>query len=393
MSNEINILAGGEAGQGVQTVGYILSKITARMGYHVFADQDYESRIRGGHYFFRFRVSGEPVRAAVETLDILLAMNKETIALHLDQVKDSGVIVAEEKDISGVKASPYLLPIPLLRLAEEAGGRIMVNTVMVGAVAAILNLDIEILNSVLRERFDEKAIADSNIKAAMSGYNYVKKNHPAALRPALKPGEGENLQLVMNGNEAIGLGAIAAGCTFMAAYPMTPSTPILEYFAGKAAELGLVFIQAEDEISAVNMAVGASFAGARAMTATSGSGFCLMVEGYGLAAITETPLVIIDGQRPGPCVGLPTRTEQGDLSFALTAHHGEFARVVFAPGSVEDAFWLTVKAFNLADRFQIACHHPERPAPRRELHYPGTFRHGRSLHRPGRAVVGAGIQP
>jgi 2-oxoglutarate ferredoxin oxidoreductase subunit alpha len=228
----------------------------------------------------------------------------------------------------------------------------MINTVLVGAVTAILNLNPQTLEEVLRERFDKMDVAESNIKAARSGYNYVKHSHPGAVKYNLEERRDESLKLVMNGNEAIGLGAIAAGCTFMAAYPMTPSTPILEYFASKAEELGLVFIQAEDEIAAVNMAVGASFAGARAMTATSGSGFCLMVEGYGLAALTETPLVIVDGQRPGPCVGLPTRTEQGDLSFVLTAHHGDFPRVVLAPASVEDAFWLTVKAFNLADRFQ-----------------------------------------
>jgi 2-oxoglutarate ferredoxin oxidoreductase subunit alpha len=159
--------------------------------------------------------------------------------------------------------------------------------------------------------------------------------------------------MLLNGNEAMSAGAIAAGCKFMSAYPMTPITSIMEYFAARGEEFGLVVVPAEDEISAINMVVGAAYTGVRAMTATSGGGFCLMVEGVGLAGMTETPIVVIEGQRPGPAIGLPTRTEQGDLDFVLHASHGEFPRVVFAPATVDDCFWLTVKAFNLAEKYQL----------------------------------------
>jgi 2-oxoglutarate ferredoxin oxidoreductase subunit alpha len=174
-----------------------------------------------------------------------------------------------------------------------------------------------------------------------------------SLRKRIKPANSGKEIMLMNGNEAIALGAMAAGCKFMAGYPMTPCTPILEYLASKATATGMVVVQPEDEIAAIHMAIGAAFAGVRAMTATSGSGFCLMVEGLGLAGITETPVVIVNGQRPGPAVGLPTRTEQGDLEFVIYAHHGNFPRAVLAPASVEDAFWLTVRAFNLAEKYQL----------------------------------------
>ncbi len=169
----------------------------------------------------------------------------------------------------------------------------------------------------------------------------------------MNPLDNATKRMLLSGNEAIALGAMAAGCKFMAAYPMTPTTPIMEYLAAKAKDYGLVVVQAEDEIAAIHMAIGAGYAGVRAMTATSGGGFCLMVEGLGLAGMTETPIVIVEGQRAGPAIGLPTRTEQGDLEFIIHASHGEFPRAVLAPSTVEDAFWLTIKAFNLADKYQI----------------------------------------
>ncbi|MDD5081868.1 MAG: 2-oxoacid:acceptor oxidoreductase subunit alpha, partial [Dehalococcoidales bacterium] len=187
--------------------------------------------------------------------------------------------------------------------------------------------------------------------AAKAGYEYARQNFKGDFGHHLESIGGDK-RMLLNGTDAIASGAIAAGCRFMAAYPMTPTTPILEYMAGRANDFGLAVIQPEDEIAAINMTIGAAYVGARAMTATSGSGFCLMVEGLGLAGITETPIVIVDGQRPGPAVGLPTRTEQGDLEFVIHAHHGDFPRAVLAPATMDDAFWLTVKAFNLAERYQ-----------------------------------------
>ena len=227
----------------------------------------------------------------------------------------------------------------------------MTNTVALGAALALVDYDLNILNTVLMEHFGEGKIANSNIAAAKAGYEYAQAEYKGDFRK-IKP-LSDTKRMLLTGNEAISMGAIAAGCKFMAAYPMTPSSSIMEYVAAKSKDFDLVMVHTEDEIAAINMIIGAAYAGVRAMTATSGSGFCLMVEGIGLAGITETPIVVINGQRPGPAVGLPTRTEQGDLQFVLHAHHGNFPRSVLAPATVEDAFWLTVKAFNLADKYQL----------------------------------------
>jgi 2-oxoglutarate ferredoxin oxidoreductase subunit alpha len=353
MPVNLNFVVGGEAGQGVQSVGFLLAKVFARGGYHIFSDQDYESRIRGGHNFFRVRVSDNKVGAIAEQVDILIALNKESIELHQPKIVTQGIIVYDGEKITEVGGgSGALLSIPLEKLAEEkAGGKIMFNTVALGAALAAVNYNLNILNTVLVDRFGKGEVGDKNLAAAKAGYDYVLSGHKGNF-PKIKPLPSQK-RMLLNGNEAICLGAIAAGCKFMAGYPMTPATPIMEYMAAQSEDFDLVMVHAEDEIAAINMAVGAAYAGVRAMTATSGSGLCLMVEGIGLAGVTETPVVIIDGQRPGPAVGLPTRTEQGDLQFVLHAHHGDFPRAVLAPATVEDAFWVTVKAFNWAEKYQL----------------------------------------
>jgi 2-oxoglutarate ferredoxin oxidoreductase subunit alpha len=227
----------------------------------------------------------------------------------------------------------------------------MSNTIALGVALALVDYDLEILDTILVEHFGKGKVADGNIAAAKAGYEYARAGRKSGVR-RLRPVSNIK-RMLLTGNEAISLGAIAAGCKFMAAYPMTPASSIMEYMAAKSKDFDLVMVHAEDEIAAINMAIGAGYAGVRAMTATSGSGFCLMVEGLGLAGITETPVVIIDAQRPGPAVGLPTRTEQGDLQFVLHAHHGDFPRAVLAPADVEDAFWVTVKAFNRAEKYQL----------------------------------------
>ncbi|MFW6102256.1 MAG: 2-oxoacid:acceptor oxidoreductase subunit alpha [Chloroflexota bacterium] len=354
MPIDLNFMVGGEAGQGVQSVGFLLAKVFARGGYHIFADQDYESRVRGGHNFFRVRVSDSSVDAIAEDVDVLIALNMETIELHQQEVVDQGIIIFDGEKIKGVSDdNGSLLSIPLEKLAEEkAEDRLMINTVALGAALSLVNYDLNMLNEVLVERFGKGKVGDRNIAAARAGYNYVQSEHKGnffSIKPLSK-----SKRMLLTGNEAISLGAIAAGCKFMAAYPMTPASSIMEYMAAKSKDLDLVMVHAEDEIAAINMAIGAAYAGVRAMTATSGSGLCLMVEGIGLAGITETPVVIIDAQRPGPAVGLPTRTEQGDLQFVLHAHHGDFPRAVLAPATIEDAFWVTVNAFNWAEKYQLA---------------------------------------
>lgn len=353
MSVELTFMFGGEAGQGLQSVGFILAKAFARGGYHIFADQDYESRIRGGHSFFRVRASDKPVPAICEPLDFLVALNRQTIALHLNELTVDSVLIFDGDQIKDF-TDPRAFAVPLARLAEEAGGKVMSNTAALGGVLGLISYDIDILNELLRETFSG-SVAEANVKAAAAGYEYARNNFRGRLpagKQNIKPVSGER-RMVLSGTDAIALGAMAAGCKFLAAYPMTPTTPIIENMAAKAEQFGIAVIQPEDEIAAINMAVGASFAGVRAMTVTSGSGYCLMVEGICLAGMTETPVVIVLGQRPGPAVGLPTRTAQEELEFAIHTGSGEFPRVVLAQTTIEDGFWETIKAFNMADRYQV----------------------------------------
>lgn len=353
MSVDIKVMIGGEAGQGVQSAGYILAKALARGGFHIFADQDYESRVRGGHNFFRVRASDGEVGTFSEVLDILVAFNSESIELHQKELAGKGVVVFNGDKIKDIEVRDNFFTVPMEQLAEEsAKNKLMSNTVALGVVLGLAGYDLKILDGVLLKHFGAGDAGKANVAAAKSGYEYARSNFKGSFGQALVP-VGESRKMLLTGNEAIALGAIAAGCKFVSAYPMTPATSILEYMAGKADDLGMVVVQPEDEISAVNMTIGASYAGVRAMTATSGSGFCLMAEGLGLAGMTETPLVVVNAQRPGPAIGLPTRTEQGDLQFILHAHHGDFPRAVLAPGTVTEAFWLTVKAFNLAEKYQL----------------------------------------
>ena len=232
----------------------------------------------------------------------------------------------------------------------------MTNNVAMGAVACLLGADFQILASVIRDVFgnSKPELVNLNLRASRAGFDYLKKNFPAyrgRASASLKRRKADR-QLLLTGNDAIGLGAVAAGCQFFAAYPMTPINSMIGYFAARAKELGMVYYQPEDEIAGINAAIGASHGGARSMVATSGGGFSLMVEGFGLAGMTETPLVIIEGQRPGPSTGLPTWTSQSDLRFVLHASQDDFPRIVLAPGDTQEAFWLTLEAFNLADRYQ-----------------------------------------
>jgi 2-oxoglutarate ferredoxin oxidoreductase subunit alpha len=353
MVSEVNVIIGGEAGQGVQSAGYLMARALARGGHHVFADQDYESRVRGGHNFFRVRAADVEVGALSEEVDLLLAFNRETVDLHRRELAANGVVIFDNQSITDLGDGDGLFGVPLDSLAEEsAGNKRSANTVALGAAMRLLDCPPALLRELLLEHFGHGEAGQSNSAAAAAGYEYARANFAGVTRQLVRP-QGDSRMMLLNGNEAIALGAMAAGCKFVAAYPMTPSTSIVEYMSGKADDFGIVVVQPEDEIAAVNMIIGAAFAGVRAMTATSGGGFCLMVEGLGLAGMTETPIVVVDGQRAGPAIGLPTRTEQGDLEFVLHASHGEFPRAVLAPGTVNDAFWLTVKAFNLAEEYQL----------------------------------------
>jgi 2-oxoglutarate ferredoxin oxidoreductase subunit alpha len=349
---DYTIKIGGEAGQGLQTIGYILSKVLVRGGYHVYANQDYESRIRGGHNFFQIRFSDKKVLSPSNSVDVLVALDRAGIEEHKGELTKDGMVLYDSESLRVRYEEPFFLDVPLQALAVNAGGKVMMNTVAVGAVLGMLNHDFLILENILSETFKKKGaeVVENNIKAGRTGYEYARENCKRCAF-VLSKGDGKK-RILISGNEALALGAISAGCKFISAYPMTPSTGIITYMASKADEFSIVAEQAEDEIAAINMALGASFAGVRAMTATSGGGFCLMTEGVSLAGMTETPIVIVLAQRPGPATGLPTRTEQGELFFALFSGHGEFPRAIFAPRDAEDAFYTLQKAFNIAEKYQ-----------------------------------------
>jgi 2-oxoglutarate ferredoxin oxidoreductase subunit alpha len=350
---DYTVKIGGEAGQGIQTIGDTLARVFSRTGFHVFSHQDYESRIRGGHNFYQIRLSDRPISASRDNVDIIVALDRESITQHERELRENGRIIYDSSSLKLKYDKSSFLDIPFTDLAIKSGGeRIMANTVATGAVLGMLGLELTQFLDIITETFRRKGdvVIQANKNAAHAGYDFAIKN---CAKCSFSVSPGEQPRLLIGGVESIALGAVASGCKFYAAYPMTPSTGIMNYLATKEKEYGIVVEQAEDEIAAINMSLGASFAGVRAMTGTSGGGFALMVEGVSLAGMTETPIVIALGQRPGPATGFPTRTEQGELQFVLSAGHGEFPRVIFAPGSPRQAFYLTNKAFDLAEKYQI----------------------------------------
>jgi len=341
----INLCICGEAGQGLVTIGQLLAKCLVRAGYHIVVTQSYQSRIRGGHNAFFIRVGASPITAPVGPIDLLVPLNEESIEIHRGEMAADGWIF---RDADYGMDGDRNLPVPY----ASFGGGIYVNIAAFAVTGCLLGLDTSLMEGMVREAFGKKgdAASEKNLSVLARTVEWAKnldidfKGLPAPASPSRR--------MMVNGNEAIALGAVAAGvrCGFF--YPMTPATSIILTLIKHAREAGIVMEQAEDEIAAVNMAIGASFCGARSMVATSGGGYALMTEGVSLAAMTETPLVIAIAQRPGPATGLPTRTEQGDLEFVLHGGHGEFPRAVFAPGDVTACFALTVKAFDVAEASQ-----------------------------------------
>ncbi|HEU4759911.1 MAG TPA: 2-oxoacid:acceptor oxidoreductase subunit alpha [Dehalococcoidia bacterium] len=356
--NDMSIMIGGDAGQGVESSGAGFALSFARAGLHVFAMQDYRSRIRGGHNFYQIRLSERPRYSHSNPIHLLLALTPETVALHLDSIAEGGAVIFPDRfeiDEEPLKKRGIRVDaLPLMRIAEEHGSRVMTNTAALGAAAGVAEFPIRYMESVISDNFARKgqAVVDSNLKVAQAAYEMARQRYGADFAHKLRPVSGAPKRMLINGNEALAMGALAGGCRFAAAYPMTPATPIFEVLAGLPHEYGVVTKHAEDEIAAACMTIGAAFAGARAMTVTSGGGFCLMVESLGLAGMTEVPMVVVEAQRGGPSTGLPTRTEQGDLLFAINAAQGEFPRIVTAPGTVEECFEAGWRSFNLAEKYQ-----------------------------------------
>jgi len=353
-----SLTIGGQAGQGIKAAGLMLAKIATRLGKNVYTYSEYPSLIKGGHNLTQVSISKETVTAPRKSNEFWIALDQNTLNVHLTEFKDGCEIIFDEGkkyDLSQINGKANLIPIPLGKLAKDAGGsQIMSNTVAIGAVTALLGGDLQIFKDLLSDEFGRKGeeTVKMNHLAAENGYNYALEHFADKKKTVLTKENVIEQKMVANANDTVALGAIAAGLQFAAIYPMSPISNILHVLAAYQEKFGFIYKQPEDEIAAINMAIGASFAGARSMTATSGGGFSLMVEALGLAAMMETPLVIIDGMRPGPATGLPTWSGQGDLRFALHAHQGDFPRIVLAAGDAEDAFYLTMQAFNLADRYQ-----------------------------------------
>lgn len=359
MAEKYSIKIGGAAGQGIKSAGLMLAKTATRSGLNIHTYTEYPSLIRGGHNVMQISVSSEEVMAPSIKTDLLIALNQETIDLHIGELHEQSVILCDEEIWQGEalpgKASPYeIILVPLSKLANEAGGgELLINTVALGATVGLLGGDLEILQNLIAESFSEKVeIIEANKKAAQSGFDFVTQNYANKIKQTLTNTKNVSPKMILNGNDAITLGAISGGMQFASIYPMTPITNLLHSLALYQEKYNFVFKQPEDEIAAVNMAIGASFTGCRSLTATSGGGFCLMTEGLGLSGMTETPLVVILGMRGGPSTGLPTWSENGDLKFALAAGHGEFPKIVLSAGDSREAFDLTYEALNLADKYQ-----------------------------------------
>ncbi len=355
---EVAIKIGGEAGFGIKAAGLILGRAFFGAGAYVFGYSEYPSLIRGGHNTYQLNIGEQPINSATKMIDVLVALDRKTAESHKEEIKDGGFIIfdglnLESKDWAGIN----LIDLPLGQLAEDSGGLVMRNTVALGALIYIMNFETRLIEAEIEKNFKNKGqgVIESNKKALAAGYNYLLKNYKD--KRAI---EGWNFEKIKNnnnffltGNEATAEGMIQIGCNFYAAYPMTPATSILHVLIEKQKETAIVVHQAEDEISAIGVALGAALAGARAGTGTSGGGFSLMTESLGLSAITETPVVVINSQRPAPATGLPTWTEQADLNFMINASHGEFPRIVVAPGDAEEAFYLIQESFNWAEKWQL----------------------------------------
>lgn len=356
MKRSLNIKIAGAAGEGIKSVGLMLSKSFVSAGYWTFDYMEYPSLIRGGHNIYQTNISLSPIWSQAKKIDIFICLNQQGIKLHQNELKEDSLVIFDPEVVQSLAGEARCnLEIPLKKIAIEAGGLpIMANLAGLGAVMFLTGMDIKYLFGVIEKNFGKKGreMVDQNQKVAESGFEFAQKKYSEYKIDLQEASNGQE-KILLTGNEAISLGAIAGGMKFYAAYPMTPATSILHYLADKAREQGLVVKHAEDEISVINMALGASFAGVRAMTATSGGGFALMSEALGMAGIMELPIVIVEGMRTGPSSGMPTWHDQGDLNFVLYASQGEFPRMIIAPGDVEENFYLTKQAFYFAEKYQL----------------------------------------
>jgi len=355
---EVTLGIGGAAGDGLDKTGDTFAKTASRLGLYLYAYNSYQSISRGGHIWLRVRMGEEKVYSHGDHLNLLIALNQDTLERHAREVEPGGAVLFNSDkltlDSSLFEGQVLPVPMPVRELLKPLGKTlpVMQNTVSLGAAIFLLGLDFEMMAEVLADTFQHKGqeVVNQNIEVAKAGYNYAKEkfvplgyewNFSRIRRPFI------------TGNEAMALGAVAAGCKFYSAYPMTPASTILHWMVAHADRCGIVVKQCEDEIAVANMAVGAGLAGARSMCATSGGGFALMTEAVGQAGMIEAPVVFITVQRGGPSTGIPTKTEQADLNQALGASQGDFPRIIMAPADVTEAYYTAAEALNLADKYQL----------------------------------------
>ena len=350
--SDLNIVVAGAAGQGVQSAAGILGQTLFRLGFFVNTTQDYQSRVRGGHNFMRIRFSDKPLCASVRRTDFLLALNQESLEIHMSNLSENGLALCMEKD-SGDPDDPRLRPLSGDVGPDSAKSEKFVGIKLLAMLFTMLGFKPDTLRGAVTAQFQKKLkkeVLQANLDAIDAVSSSVDRNdiHPVPFKPA-----STKSLLLLSGSESLALGMVAGGVSVYFGYPMTPATPLLNAMGQFGPKVGIAVEQVEDEIAALNAAIGASYAGARAATGSSGAGMCLMSEAMGLAGVTETPVVIVDGQRAGPATGMATRTEQSDLLFVIHASHGEFPRAVIAPATIEDAFYMAAEAFNIADQWHV----------------------------------------
>jgi len=348
----------GQAGQGLQTLESLLTRIFKLSGYHVYSCSEFMSRIRGGNNSTQIRVSSRRVASCTKRIDIFVPIHQGAMERFHDRITHETVILGQKDIVESryLEQGYAFIEIPLKELSGRAGGAVYANLIMTGVLSGLFYVERQLMEDEVGRFFSgaDNKRTQGDILAAGIGYEAGSSLlKPGQASIAIERADDVRHELLMNGIDAVGMGGLAGGCNFVSAYPMSPSTGLLVFFARHAADSGVVVEQAEDEISAVNMALGSWYAGGRALITTSGGGYALMTEGVSLAGCIESPLVIHIGQRPGPATGLPTRTEQADLNLVLYSGHGEFPRVILAPGTIEQGFFLARHAFYLAEKYQV----------------------------------------
>lgn len=354
VKDDIVVRIAGEGGEGVISTGELLAKAMARASLHVFAFQSYPAEIKGGPAMFQVRAAPHELFSHGERANLLVGFNAEAWSLHHSALDPGGILLYDSADPPQAEITQRHYAAPLSEIAStQVGMKITKNVVALGAVGRLVGLPIEVLAAVVRDKWSKRGekVIGKNLEALSAGYGYAAEHIPVQLYSV--PERRDGRRLLLRGNQALAIGALTAGCRYYAGYPITPASDILEWMAATLPSYGGVTVQTEDEMAALASCIGASYAGAKAMTATSGPGLSLMVELIGLASMTEIPVVIVDAQRGGPSTGMPTKTEQSDLNVAVYGGHGDAPRIVLAPATVEDCLFLTIRAFNLAEKYQL----------------------------------------